>query len=128
MRSALLLIVLAVPAQAQQSMTAAEFEAYAEGKTLSYSHTGLPPYGTERYMANRRVIWTTIDGRCTTGIWFDSKDKICFRYEDDPTYKCWNFYADGDQLIGYFEGETAVPYLIDIIDDNDLFQCNQLSS
>lgn len=128
MRSALLIMTLALPAQGQQSLTGAEFESYAEGKTLSYSHRAQPRYGTERYMAGRRVIWTTIDGRCTTGIWFDSKDQICFRYDDDPTYKCWNFYADGDQLIGYFQGDTAEPYEIAIIDDNELFQCNQLSS
>lgn len=128
MRNALLLIALALPANAQQALTASQFETFAEGKTLGYSQAPFPPYGTERYMANRRVIWTTIDGRCTTGIWFDSKDQICFRYDDDPSYKCWDFYADDDHLIGYFEGETSVPYQIEPINDDDLFLCNQLSS
>ena len=37
-------------------MTAAEFDAYATGKTLTYSQYG-EIYGTEEYLPNRRVRW-----------------------------------------------------------------------
>lgn len=128
MRSALLLMALAMPASAQDTMTGAAFEAFVEGKTLGFRVDNNPMYGTERYMANRRVIWSTIDGRCTTGIWFDSKDQICFRYDDDPTYKCWLYYDAGDQLIAYFERDTSVTHFAEVIDDDALFLCNGLSS
>lgn len=128
MRSLFVCLALATPAIGQDALSGTDFDSYATGKTLGYSIVPEPHYGTERYMENCRVIWTTIDGRCTTGVWFESKGQICFRYDDDPAHKCWHFYPDGNDLIGYYRHNTTQPYLIDVINDNDLFQCDRLSS
>ena len=41
------------------SMSAAEFEAYTTGKTLSYAEAG-QPYGVESYLPGRRVVWAFV--------------------------------------------------------------------
>ncbi len=128
MRSVLALCLVAGQATAQDAMTGAEFESYAENRTLGYSVGSNAPYGTERYLANRRVIWTTIDGRCTTGSWFSAEQQICFVYDDDPAQKCWYFFPNGDELMGIFEQEIGKAYRITVIDDNDLFACDRFTS
>jgi len=45
------------PAFAQSPMTAAEFEAYTNGKTLYFNNQG-ETYGAERYFGKRRVEWS----------------------------------------------------------------------
>ncbi|MEL6681817.1 MAG: hypothetical protein AAFQ09_04135 [Pseudomonadota bacterium] len=124
----LALCLLTSAAHAQDAMTAAEFEAFAEGSTLGYSVGRSDPYGTERYLANRRVIWTTIDGRCSTGSWFPSDRQICFLYDDDPDQKCWHFFVNGDELLGVFEDAIGTAYRVQVIDDDDLFACNRFTS
>ncbi|MEO0929895.1 MAG: hypothetical protein AAFY14_04505 [Pseudomonadota bacterium] len=128
MRSAIVVCLLAVPAHAQDAMTGDAFETYAEGRTLGYSVGNRDPYGTERYLPNRRVIWTTIDGRCSTGSWFPSEEQICFLYDDDPDQKCWYFFLNGDELVGIFEDSIGQPYRVSVIDDNDLFACDRFTS
>ncbi|WP_341366507.1 hypothetical protein [Yoonia sp. BS5-3] len=128
MRSALIAITLTTPLAAQDALSAADFEAYAQGKTLGYRRQSNTFYGTERYMQNRRVLWTTIDGRCTTGVWYESKGQICFRYDDDATPTCWQFHTESENLIGYFDNNLTSTYNIDIIDEKELFPCDQLTS
>ena len=129
MRSLAILILLAAgPATAQEAMSGAAFDAYATGKTLSYGVGTSQPYGTERYLPNRRVIWTTRGGRCTTGVWFDWEDQICFRYDDDPEDKCWHFFPDGDALTGFFQQDFSLASRIAVIDDAELYACDRLTS
>ncbi|MDX8354453.1 hypothetical protein [Cognatiyoonia sp. IB215182] len=128
MRSVLALCLIASTAQAQDAMNANEFEDYAEGRTLGYSVGRAAPYGTERYLPNRRVIWTTIDGRCSTGSWYPIEDQICFLYDDDPDEKCWHFFPNGDDLMGIFEQGIGQPYRVSVIDPNDLFACDRFTS
>ena len=68
------------PAFAQSPMTAAEFEAYTNGKTLYFNNQG-ETYGAERYFDKRRVEWSFLDGVCQQGRWFEAgRDYICFVY------------------------------------------------
>lgn len=80
------------PALAETPMTGAEFEAYVTGRTLSFSSANNPAYGVEKYLPNRRVVWSGGDGTCVEGMWFEQDDSICFLYETDPEAKCWRTY------------------------------------
>ena len=63
----LLSALVALPALAQERpMSAAEFEAYTTGKTLTFSSDGYA-YGMEEYDADRRVRWSFLDGDCREG-------------------------------------------------------------
>ena len=83
MRHALALICVFLPLPALAEMSAAEFEAYTEGKTLYFGQSGAP-YGAEIYHENRRVQWSFLDGHCKEGRWYEADGLICFVYEDDP--------------------------------------------
>lgn len=84
-------------------MTAAEFEAYVKGKTLTFGFAGDTPYGLERYHAGRRVTWTFLDGQCTAGFWYETDPgTICFEYEDNPVPQCWQFRIEGEALAATF--------------------------
>ncbi|PYE85832.1 hypothetical protein [Pseudoroseicyclus aestuarii] len=100
---ALALCGLAAPlaAQAEQPLTAAEFEARVTGLTLSYENGGRP-YGAERYEPGRRVTWSDLDGDCLEGEWFEQAGEICFAYEDGTPLQCWRFYDEGGSLRAVF--------------------------
>ncbi|MHA6325221.1 hypothetical protein [Roseivivax sp. CAU 1753] len=104
-RTCLISILIASGAWAQSDtpMTAAEFGAYTRGKTLTFSEAGAP-YGIERYMSDRRVRWSFLDGQCKDGIWYPQGDQICFVYEDDLTPQCWRFFEEGSGLRALFDG------------------------
>lgn len=93
-------------ARAETPMTAAEFETYATGKTLTYSVDG-EVYGAEQYLPNRRVIWAFKGNVCADGVWYEEAGLICFAYENDPDPQCWNFYADTTGLRAEFSGDAA---------------------
>ncbi|MCW1931960.1 hypothetical protein [Pararhodobacter zhoushanensis] len=102
-----LLLALSVPALAQEMsrpIGAEEFQAYTEGRTLSYNFSGTP-YGTEEYLPDRRVRWAFRDQECQDGVWYERNGNICFLYDNDPTdEQCWSFYATSDGLRGVFQG------------------------
>ena len=68
---ALCLALFAIPpaAMAQTPLTADEFDTLTVGRTLQYSLGGTA-YGIERYKADRRVIWSFLDGECREGRWY----------------------------------------------------------
>ncbi|MCE0505148.1 hypothetical protein LR948_07275 [Roseivivax sp. GX 12232] len=97
----------APPARALEApMTAAEFEAYVTGRTLTFSEAG-QPYGIERYLPDRRVRWSFLDGACKEGRWFPQGERICFVYEDDPMPQCWRFFREPGGLRALFDGGGA---------------------
>lgn len=107
--AALLLAVLcAAPALADQGrMSAAEFEAYATGKTLTYALGG-QIFGTEEYLDGRRVRWAFTEDQCRTGHWYEANDLICFVYEgDDSAPQCWAFWQEPGGLRAQYEGDPA---------------------
>lgn len=75
-----------------EPLSAEAFEALTTGRTMTYGIGG-EPYGIERYMPGRRVIWAFLDGECREGRWFEGEDRICFVYDDSPgELHCWRFY------------------------------------
>lgn len=108
----LILLFLAAPAFAQSAMNAAEFDAYTNGKTLTFGVAGDAAYGIEQYQDNQRVIWSFLDGECSNGVWYESKGSICFRYDFDPTPKCWKFYDEPNGLRAIFMSrpKTSILY------------------
>lgn len=87
----------AATAQDTPPMSAADFEAYVSGRTVTYAHDGRA-YGIEQYLPDRRVIWRHIGGDCIEGVWFESGGEICFEYDGGGARQCWQFYQDGAGL------------------------------
>ncbi len=56
----------AFPSMSNAGMGADEFVRYTRGKTLFFGNDG-EPYGVERYLDGRRVIWSFLDGDCKNG-------------------------------------------------------------
>lgn len=124
----ILCLCLAAPAAAQNAMTAEEFEAYATGKTITFRTDLTPEFGVERYLPGRRVMWSTFDGICQYGVWFESKGNICFRYEHDPEHKCWAIYDEPDGLRGVYTTVPNTTVIYEVLDREDPLICNDLSS
>lgn len=101
-----LALIIATQTNAETAMTAAEFEAYATGRTLTYSVAG-EVYGAEQYLNNRRVIWAFQDDQCADGVWYEDAGLICFVYENNGSPQCWNFYLSEDGLRAEFVGEAG---------------------
>lgn len=128
MRSLLILCALAVPASAQDALSGPEFDAYVTGRTITYRTELNPTFGVERYLPGQRVIWSTFDGTCQYGVWFENKGDICFRYEGDPEHKCWTIYDEPGGLRGVFTTRLPATVIFEIPDRDDPLICNDLSS
>ena len=104
-------LLSALPAQATEPLSADAFEQFTTGRTLNY-FSGGSPYGIEKYLPNRRVIWSFLDGRCQEGTWAPSGPYICFEYNTDSGPQCWQFFLQNGQLRAIFEdgSEEATPY------------------
>ena len=130
-KTALCIAALLVPAQlaadeltsSSRPMTAAEFEAYTTGKTLTYAHKGATPYGAEAYLPGRRVEWAFDGGECKTGQWFEDLGLICFVYEDNPTAQCWSFFQTPQGLTAQFENEENASPLYEIEQSDEPLFC-----
>lgn len=113
MKTVVLLAFLALPLWAQDpgvplgpALTAQEFDAYVTGKTLTWS-LGAKVWGTEEYLANRRVQWSSAPGECEVGQWHAEGDQICFAYEGNATLACWIFRAGPVGLSADLQGPEA---------------------
>tara|TARA_B100002049_G_C16006238_1_gene343778 strand:+ start:226 stop:672 length:447 start_codon:yes stop_codon:yes gene_type:complete len=122
MRHALALICAFLPLPALAEMSAAEFEAYTQGKTLYYGQSGAP-YGAEVYHKDRRVQWSFLDGRCKEGRWYEAEGLICFVYEDDPNPQCWSFTESTSGLVARFENDPTQTELYEAQEQNDPLLC-----
>lgn len=109
-------------AQADTPMTAAEFEAYATGKTLSYAQ-GAEVWGSEQYLPNRQVIWAFNTEDCQYGIWFEDEGNICFVYDDDPAPQCWRFFREAGGLRAEFVDDPANTALSEVRQSREPLQC-----
>lgn len=121
--ASLALVSPALAAQAETPMTAAEFEAYATGKTLSYAQ-GARIWGSEQYLPDRQVIWAFDQDDCQYGIWFEDAGNICFVYENDPAPQCWRFYNDTTGLRAEFVDDPANTALSEVNQTPTPLQCN----
>ncbi len=112
MKSVVLLAFLALPLWAQDpgrlgpAVTAPEFDAYVTGKTLTWS-LGAKVWGTEEYLANRRVQWASAPEDCKLGSWYAEGDRICFAYGGDDNPACWIFRAGPQGLTADLQGADA---------------------
>lgn len=112
----------ALPAAAQDTMSAAEFDAYTRGKTLFYGRGG-DAYGAEIYHENRRVQWSFLDGECREGEWYEADGLICFVYENNPNPQCWSFVEGSRGLIARFENEPNTTELYEAQDQGQEMLC-----
>lgn len=110
-----LMLLIAGPIDAAPRLGAAEFEATVTGRTYSYEAEG-KPYGTERYLPGRRVIWAFDGAECREGSWDEVQPGlICFTYDDNQTERhCWAFSPAPDQglsaeFLGTGQGSDIQP-------------------
>ena len=80
-------------------------------------------YGVERYLDNRRVVWSFLDGRCQDGVWYQEGEQICFLYEDRLDPQCWTFYQGQDGLIARFENNPEARELYEAQDLGEEMLC-----
>jgi len=102
----LTIMTLPMAAMAEEAMPLAEFDAYANGKTLYFSQDGAP-YGIEQYLPGHRSIWQYQDGSCVRGIYYARREMICFIYEGDGQEQCWRFFKKGKDYSARAEGAVA---------------------
>jgi hypothetical protein len=97
----LLLFFPADPAQPAETPLAGDaFEAIVAGRTYVFEEGGLP-YGVERYLPGRRVIWAFDGGPCREGSWTEAQPGlICFLYDHDGSEHCWRFFDRGGGTLG----------------------------
>ncbi|WP_106607098.1 hypothetical protein [Shimia abyssi] len=112
----------ATTAAAQSPMSGSEFESYVEGKTLYFAADGRR-YGVEKYLSNRRVQWSFLDGQCKDGYWYEEANQICFIYEDNPSPQCWTFSQTSQGLSAKFENETDGRVLYEVESGGEDMMC-----
>ena len=113
----------ATQVEAQSSMSADAFDSYTQGKTLFYGNGG-EAYGVERYMSDRRVVWSFLDGRCKEGQWYEEAGQICFVYDDRPNDpQCWTFEQHSGGLVARFENDPISTPLYEARDMNEEMLC-----
>lgn len=103
-------------------MDAADFEAYTNGKTLYFSESG-EAYGAERYLPDRKVEWSFLDGRCKQGEWYPDNGAICFVYEDRPDPQCWTFEKTARGLRATFIGSDQSTELYEAQQSDEPMYC-----
>ncbi len=118
----ILSLFAALPALAETPLGAEDFDAYTRGKTLFYGADG-SAYGVERYLSDRRVIWSFLDGECQDGIWYEEGGQICFLYEDRTDPQCWTFYQGPNGLIARFENDPQATELYEAQDIGEDMLC-----
>jgi hypothetical protein len=101
-----LFVVLAVglttlPVRAETPMTADEFDALTQGRTMTWSEFGTV-YGIEQYLPGRQVRWSPIGADCKLGHWYPDGPAICFQYEDDIDPDCWLIARSADGIIARY--------------------------
>ena len=118
----ILLVLTAQSAAARSPLSGAEFDAWTRGKTLFYGFDG-QTYGAERYLPNRRVIWSFLDGDCKEGVWYEREEQICFLYEDRLDPQCWVFTESGGGLVARFQGDPVATELYEADDIGEEMIC-----
>ena len=115
-------IALATPALAETPLTAEEFDAHTQGRTLYYFSQGRA-YGAERYMPGRTVTWSFLDGECKDGYWYPQGRLICFVYEDSGDPQCWSFFRSGNGMRALFEDEIGETELYEAGETDEEMLC-----
>ncbi len=114
--------MIAAPALAETPLSASEFDARTQGKTLYYSD-GMIDFGAEEYLPDRRVRWTFLDGECVDGTWYEAGELICFVYDEFDDHQCWSFFDGPGGLIARFENDPARRPLYQTRESREPLQC-----
>ncbi|MGB0660207.1 MAG: hypothetical protein ACPGNV_08490 [Mangrovicoccus sp.] len=116
--------ILALPAMAgeKRPITAAQFEAYVQGRTLTYAENG-EVYGIEQYLPGRRVVWSFLNDDCVEGVWYESEGQICFLYQGDVGEQCWQFYASENGLGALTDGDDDSLFLYEVQHSSQNMTC-----
>lgn len=109
-------------AYAAEPLTAEEFDALTQGRTLFFYSQG-DAYGAERYKPGRRVTWTFLDGECSEGEWYQQGRFICFVYDTTPAPQCWTFYADGAGIRALFEDRAGATEIYEAGESDEDLLC-----
>jgi len=96
-------LCLALPIQAQETVSPREFQQLSEGKTLYFSRDG-KLFGIEQYYKRRRSTWQFADGECDDGVWYPEGEYICFQYTKNPDIQCWTFLKTDKGYVARAEG------------------------
>lgn len=106
------------PAPDSLSLLPAEFDAYAEARTLIYRDRSGNAIGAERHLPGNRVIWSDPDGRCVQGIWRAEAGKACFYYADEPLQPvCWSMERREEGMVARLVGaDTKLELLVESTD------------
>jgi len=113
---------LAGAAHAADPMTAAEFDSYVTGKTLTWSQYN-SVFGIEEYLPNRKVRWKTSPEECQYGSWFEREGMICFVYEYSPGEHCWTFWNQEDGLTALSQGSLEGSELTEVEQTSEPLHC-----
>lgn len=110
------ILTLAQPALATETlMSAAEFEAWSSGKTLTYADDGAV-WGSEMHLADRQTLDDGDGGQCNAGRWYPQGDAICFTYDISPGPFCWRFLRDGDQVFAEVATNAELRFSVTLSD------------
>lgn len=120
--AALSIAAPAMAADAEGTMSAADFESYVEGRTLTY-HDGGVAYGIEQYLPNRRVRWAYLGDECWDGYWYQDGADICFVYQENPEPKCWRFSQRNGRLSAIFMGAENGQELYEVENSDEPLAC-----
>lgn len=103
-------------------LSAAAFDALTRGKTMVYMSGG-EPYGVERYLPGRRVVWAFVGEECREGYWYEDRGDICFVYEDLGDPQCWTFWPGEQGLMARFRGDPQGIALVAVEESPDALIC-----
>ena len=103
-------------------MSAAAFEAYTTGTTITFSDRS-GAYGGEQYRDGRRVSWSYLDGDCLDGTWFSKGDQICFDYGTGFDVQCWQFFKGAHGLWARYANDDSGFLLFEVESSNDPLYC-----
>ena len=110
-RAALILLLGAVPAAAQEQITAAAFLDRVAGRPATFVIMGTDDLvGVEQFLRRDRTVWARSNGTCAYGTVTVEGPLVCFAYDDEPTGRqhCWfPLELDGTLLVLDDEGDEV---------------------
>ncbi|HET7409951.1 MAG TPA: hypothetical protein VFJ13_07100 [Paracoccaceae bacterium] len=93
------LLLMAVPALADDIVSPEEFREYAEGYTVYFERNG-QPFGSESFEPGGKTRWRFNDGSCVRGVWQPQGAQLCFLYDMDSAGPlCWRMLRDDEGMV-----------------------------
>lgn len=120
-RLALLCLIAAAPAAAQDRLTPEQFLDIVANRTAAFAtFPNRQPVGTEQFLSRERTVWARANGTCAYGFVTASNGQVCFDYDDDPPglTHCWvPFLRDARLFVASVDDLGEVQEVVDISDD-----------